>query len=293
MAVSDREVVSSRRFEAPRELVWKAWTEPGHLANWWGPKGFRNTFRRFDLRPGGEWEFTMHGPDGTDYPNRIVFVEIAPPERLVFDHVSGHRFRVTATFAAEGSGTRVTFQMRFDSAEELGRVRELVTQGNEQNFDRLEGELLAMQAAPNEIVIARMLDAPRQLVWKAITEPAHSSRWWGPDGFRIEGMTMDLRTGGVWAFDMVGPDGTRYPNHSVFREIVPHSRLVFDHGDGQRKWFEASIILQERGASTLIVLRQVYPSKEARDEVAEKYGAIEGGKQHLAKLEAYVKEILS
>ena len=91
---------------------------------------------------------------------------------------------------------------------------------------------------------------------------------------------------------MVGPDGTRYPNHSVFKEITPPSRLVYDHGDGQRIWFEASITLQESGSGTLITLRQLYPNKESRDEVINKYGAIEGGKQHLAKLEPYIRENL-
>ncbi|MDE2585148.1 MAG: SRPBCC domain-containing protein, partial [Betaproteobacteria bacterium] len=131
------------------------------------------------------------------------------------------------------------------------------------------------------------------LVWKAMVEPEHMQRWWGPDGFSIEGVTMDLRVGGTWTFVMVGPDGTRFPNHSVFTEITPPSRLAFDHGDGERVWFEASIDLQDTGSGTLVTLRQLYPSKEFRNEVVTKYGAIEGGKQHLAKLEAYVREHLS
>lgn len=122
------------------------------------------------------------------------------------------------------------------------------------------------------------------------------NRWWGPDGFRNENMTMglrDFRVGGAWTFDMVGPDGTRYPNHLVFKEISPPSRMVFDHGDGSRVWFEASVTLQETSTGTLITIRQLYPNQASRDEVVEKYGAIEGGKQHLAKLEAYLKENLS
>jgi len=144
-----------------------------------------------------------------------------------------------------------------------------------------------------ELVLQREVPFARELVWKAMTEPEHVNRWWGPDGFRNEGVTMDFRVGGTWAFEMVGPDGTRYPNHSVFKEITPPSRLVYDHGDGKRIWFEARITLQETASGTLITLRQLYPSKEFRDEVVEKYGAIEGGKQHLKKLEAYLKENLS
>lgn len=144
-----------------------------------------------------------------------------------------------------------------------------------------------------ELVLQREVPFARELVWTAMTVPEHQNRWWGPDGFRNEGVTMDFRVGGAWTFDMVGPDGTRYPNHSVFKEITPPSKLVFDHGDGKGIWFEASITLQETSRGTLITLRQIYPNRESRDEVVEKYGAIEGGKQHLAKLEAYIRERMS
>ncbi|MGB6449143.1 MAG: SRPBCC domain-containing protein [Steroidobacteraceae bacterium] len=140
-----------------------------------------------------------------------------------------------------------------------------------------------------ELILRREVPFARELVWKAMTEPEHQNRWWGPDGFRNEDVTMDFRVGGAWTFDMVGPDGTRYPNHSVFKEIRPPSRLIFDHGDGKRVWFEATVTLQETGRGTLITLRQLYPSRESRDEVVNKYGALEGGNQHLAKLEAYLQ----
>lgn len=140
-----------------------------------------------------------------------------------------------------------------------------------------------------ELVLQREIPFPRELVWKAMSDPEHVNRWWGPDGFSNEGVTMGFRVGGAWTFEMVGPDGARYPNHSVFKEITPPSRMVFDHGDGERMWFEATVTLQETGSGTLITLRQLYASKETRDDVVNKYGAIEGGKQHLAKLEAYIK----
>ena len=140
-----------------------------------------------------------------------------------------------------------------------------------------------------EVVLTREVAFPRELVWMAMTVPEHQNKWWGPDGFRNERVIMDFRVGGAWKFDMVAPDGTLYPNHVVFKEITPPSRLVFDHGDGLRVWFESRITLQETGNGTLITLRHLFPSRESRDEVVEKYGAIEGGKQHLAKLEAYLR----
>lgn len=143
-----------------------------------------------------------------------------------------------------------------------------------------------------ELVMQRDVPFPRELVWKAMTDPEHVNQWWGPDGFRNEGVTMDFRIGGAWTYEMVGPDGTRYPNHVVFKEITPPSRLVFDHGDGMRMWFETTVTLQETASGTRITLRHLFPSRESRDEVIEKYGAVEGGKQHLAKLEAYIGENL-
>jgi uncharacterized protein YndB with AHSA1/START domain len=117
-AIADREIIATRLFDAPRELVWEVWTDPKHLAQWWGPNGFTNTIHEIDVRPGGVWRFIMHGPDGTDYKNEIVYVEVIKPERLVYDHVSGPRFHVTLTFTEEGNKTRLNMQMLFESAAE-------------------------------------------------------------------------------------------------------------------------------------------------------------------------------
>ena len=141
---SDREFVTTRVFDAPRELVFKAWTDPNHLSQWWGPKGFTNTFQEFDMRPGGHWRFVMHGPDGVDYKNHSVFVEVVHPERIVFDHISGPKFQVTATFTEQAGKTKLTFRMLFETAAECERVKVFAAEANEQNFDRLEAELAKM-----------------------------------------------------------------------------------------------------------------------------------------------------
>jgi uncharacterized protein YndB with AHSA1/START domain len=140
-AAPDREIVSAREFDAPRERVFAAWTDPALLARWWGPKGFTNTFEEFDLRPGGHWRFTMRGPDGTAYPQESVFVEVVRPERVVFDHLGDHRYRAVITFAERGDRTGVTFRMIHATVEECDRVRPFVVEGNEQNFDRLQDVL--------------------------------------------------------------------------------------------------------------------------------------------------------
>jgi len=152
---------------------------------------------------------------------------------------------------------------------------------------------MTMAEKDRELILQREVPYARELVWRAMTDPEHVNKWWGPDGFRNEEVTLDFRVGGEWRYVMVGPDGTRYPNLSLFTEIVAPSRLAYDHGDGQRVWFETTVTLEATATGTLITLRQLYPSQAARDEVVEKYGAIEGGKQHLAKLEAYVRQHLA
>ncbi|HZD45879.1 MAG TPA: SRPBCC family protein [Acidobacteriaceae bacterium] len=140
--MKDRQIMTTRIVSAEREEVWQAWTNPILLAQWWGPRGFRNTFYEFDLRPGGAWRFIMHSPDGAHFPNESVFVEIVQPERIVFRHLAPVRgFLATAEFAKEGAGTAIRFSMLFPTVAECARSRRYAEQGNEENFDRLEALL--------------------------------------------------------------------------------------------------------------------------------------------------------
>jgi uncharacterized protein YndB with AHSA1/START domain len=122
-----RSIIGTRVFDAPRELVWSVWTDPKHLAQWWGPNGFSTTTSAFDMRPGGVWRFVMHGPDGRDYENRITFDEIVKPERIVYHHGGGDdvepvQFTTTVTFEDLGGKTRLTMRGVFPSAAERERV---------------------------------------------------------------------------------------------------------------------------------------------------------------------------
>ena len=122
-----RVIVTTRVFDAPRELVWTAWTDPKHLAQWWGPNGFTTTTSAYDFRPRGIWRFIMHGPDGRDYQNRITFDEIVKPERIVYRHGGGDdvepvQFQTTVTFEDLNRKTRLTMRALFPSAAERDRV---------------------------------------------------------------------------------------------------------------------------------------------------------------------------
>ena len=122
-----RSIIGIHEFDAPRELVFAAWTDPKHLSQWWGPNGFTTTTSSFDFRPGGIWRFVMHGPDGRDYQNRVTFDEIVPPERIIYRHGGGEdvepvQFQQTVIFEALGDGTLLTWRGVFPSAAERDRV---------------------------------------------------------------------------------------------------------------------------------------------------------------------------
>jgi len=148
-STADREIVIERTVNAPRELVWQAWTEADQIRQWWGPNGFTTTIHAMDVRVGGVWRFIMHGPDGTDYPNRIVYREIVKPERLVYDHDDdndppSHSFRSTVTFVVQGCKTKVTLQVVFASVEAReASVKFGAVEGGEQTLARLDQYLAA------------------------------------------------------------------------------------------------------------------------------------------------------
>src|SRR5689334_22051414 len=142
---ADREIVESRVFDAPRELVWQMFTDPKHIIHWWGPNAFTNTIYEMEVKPGGVWRFVMHGPDGTDYQNKNIFTRVEKPHVLAFEHVSGPHFFCTVTLDDEGVKTRLNFRMVFTTAEERDRtVREFgAVEGLKQTLGRL-GETLKL-----------------------------------------------------------------------------------------------------------------------------------------------------
>src|SRR3569833_162279 len=136
---TDRELLITRLFDAPVALVWEAWTDPAHIAQWWGPDGFTNTIHGMDLRPGGEWNLTMHGPDGKDYTNKSIFKEIVPNKKLVYEHLTAPKFIATILFEERGDQTFLTWRMVFQSAEEFIRTVKTfrADEGIKQNVEKL------------------------------------------------------------------------------------------------------------------------------------------------------------
>ena len=135
----DRELLISRKLNAPVELVWEAWSRPEHIANWWGPDGFTTTISEMDLRAGGMWNLVMHGPDGTDYDNKSIFREVVPFKKIVYEHISYPWILATITFEDQGEQTLLKWHMLFESAEEFLKVVKTykADKGLEQNIDKL------------------------------------------------------------------------------------------------------------------------------------------------------------
>lgn len=150
--INERSLSFSRLLDAPRELVWQVWTDPKHVVHWWGPNGFTNTNREMEVRPGGTWRFVMHGPDGTDYKNRIQYLEVVEPERLVYAHMGEDEtedihFHATVTFEEQDGKTQLTMRMEFKTAEELRHVVEEfgAREGAVQHLGRLAAYLEALR----------------------------------------------------------------------------------------------------------------------------------------------------
>jgi uncharacterized protein YndB with AHSA1/START domain len=291
-AVSDTELVITRELDAPRELVWSAWTDPVHVARWWGPRGFTNTVEQMDVRPGGRWRFVMHGPDGTGYRNESVYVEVVKPERIVMDHVSGPRFRMTATFEARGERTVLTWRMTFASAADLARVvkEHHADEGLRENAEKL-GEYLGADAeAPRgEVVVTRDFDAPRALVFQAWTRPEHVSRWFPPRGFTMPSCELDFRPGGAYRMVFRAPDGTELPFHGVYREIVPGERIVFSAVIAPVRGgaVVTTVTFEDAGGGrTRVTARQTVPGLEAAAR-----GQRQGWTETLENLDGVVRSL--
>ena len=295
-----REVRITRIFDAPRELVWAAWTQAEQLAKWFMPHGFTIPQCEVDLREGGRLHMVVRGPDGMEMANDGAFEQIDPPERLVlttsaFEGPDGQPMleaRNTITFADRGAKTEVSLHAVVTRATpEMAAPLAGMEEGWLQSLDKLDALLAGREAdsSEREIATTRVLDAPRETVWRAWTDPEQVVRWWGPKGFRTTIEEMDVRPGGVWRHTMHGPDGTDYTNRVVFLEVREPECLAYLHGDpGEPDRFFATVILDDEGGKTQLSMRSLFPSAADRARVAEEYGAVEGMESTLDELAAFL-----
>ncbi len=201
------ELYITRIYNAPVEVVWEAWTEPDQVVKWWGPRGFTITHHSKDLRVGGHWKYTMHGPDGVDYPNLTKYFEVEKYSRLVYDHGGSETnpplFRVEVTFHALKKKTKMEMTMTFSSSEKAQEIKKFIKlAGGNATWDRLAEYLEQTLNHKEKFVINRSFDAPQEIVFKMWTDPDHLSKWLSPTGTEMKFFKADIKAGGSSFYTM-------------------------------------------------------------------------------------------
>jgi len=293
MSTTTRELVFNRILHAPRELVFDVWTDPEHLSKWYGPFGFSLTTHEMDLRPGGTWRYTMHGPDGKDYRNKVVFLEVTRPERLVYRHTNDLDMEQAShdmiiSFEPEGDKTRLSMRLIFDSPGEMERVAKTygAVEGGNQTLTRLEERLAVLtnpllKISDNQIVSTRVFHVTPEQLFKAWTDPLILARWWGPKGFTNTFHEFDLKPGGSWKFTMHGPEGGNYPNECIFVAIAEPLQLIWRHISSPPFYVIANFEAEWGG--TRVVFKMIFNSAAECEKV--KSLVTEGNEQNFDRLE--------
>jgi uncharacterized protein YndB with AHSA1/START domain len=225
-----------RIYDAPVKMVWDAWTDDKQVVKWWGPRGFTITTHDKDLRTGGHWHYTMHGPDGKDYENTTKYHVVEKQQRLVYDH-GGHKdrpplFQVTATFTDVGGGkTKLNMSMAFDTPETATEMKKFIKQaGGNGTWDRL-AEFLAEKSSGEDIfVIQRSFEAPIESVFDMWTNKDHFQHWMGPTGSTMQFIECNIKPGGNSFYKMDFAGMTMY-GKIEYKEISKPNKLVY------KQWF--------------------------------------------------------
>lgn len=221
------ELYIQRVFDAPVKMVWEAWVDPKQCAKWWGPRGFTLTTKQKDVRVGGTWTYTMHGPDGTDYPNKTLYHEVEKYSRLVYDHGGSDErppmFRVTVNFKEVAGKTHMDMTMALPTAEAAAEAKKFIKKaGGDATWDRLAEYL----SKDDRFFINRSFAAPIEVMFAAWTDPKQLARWVPPTGFTMEYIRADIRPGGESFYRMDGNGIVMY-GKAKYLEITKPNRLLY------------------------------------------------------------------
>jgi uncharacterized protein YndB with AHSA1/START domain len=228
-----KEIIITSVFDAPRELVFKAITDPNLVPQWWGPKTYTTVVDKMDVHPGGVWRYINRDAEGKEFAFSGVYKEVAPPSRLSytfnFEPVPGHESLETVTFEEMPDGkTKMVDTDSFRSVEDRdGMLKSGVETGAVESMSRFAEVLERLKKeSAKELVITRVFNAPVELAWKAWTKPERVKQWWGPKGFTAPFAKIDFRVGGKYLNSMRSPDGKDFWSTGVYEEIVPLKRIV-------------------------------------------------------------------
>lgn len=228
---SSNELRLTRVYDAPVRAVWDAWTVPEQVAKWWGPRGFTLTTHSKDLRPGGTWRYTMHGPDGVDYPNVTTYFVVEPCKKLVYDHgATDDRpplFRVTVTFTEANGKTTMEMISSLPSPEAAAEMGKLIKKaGGHTTWDRLAEHLEQAATGTSSFVINRTFDAPIARVFEMWTNPEHLAHWLPPAGTTMRFLRAAIAPGQSTFFAITGEHGTMHVR-AEYLAVEPPRRIVY------------------------------------------------------------------
>lgn len=277
-----------RDVAAPASVLWEAWTAPAARAVWAAPAPpVTVEFLEADTRVGGR-EVSLCKVDGQpDIRCQCGWLELQPPvcsvnyEVISSEGLTQSAALVTADISGAGERSRLVVTVQLSSLAE--DMEAGYRQGFDAGLDNLAG------AAERTIVLQRVIRAPRTIVWGAWMNPETLPQWWGPEGFSCRTKRIDLRTGGEWVFDMIGPDGTVYPNHHRYGEVKPEEGFGYAllWGENGPKYADAWASFEDQDGATKVTLGMVF-STAAEFQEAKGFGAVELGQQTLGKLERFI-----
>jgi uncharacterized protein YndB with AHSA1/START domain len=226
------ELKLSREYNVPVQVVWDAWADSEKAAQWWGPRGFTITTHSKDLRTGGHWHYTMHGPDGVEYQNKTKYLEVVEYQKLVYDHGGNDEqkplFRVTVLFSEHKGKTKMDMTMTLPSPEAVEQTAKFIKKaGGDATWDRL-AEYLEKNSAGKEIfVINRSFEVPIETMFEMWTNPDHFVKWLPPTGFEMEFLRRDIRPGGTTLYCMSNAAGLKMYGRAHYLEIEKPHRIVY------------------------------------------------------------------
>lgn len=228
---NSNEIKIIRVYDYPVKMVWEAWTDSNQAAMWWGPRGFTITTHSKDLRPGGNWNYTMHGPDGVNYPNITKYFEVEKYVRLVYDHGANETqpalFRVDVKFIDLISKTRMEMTMTVATPEAAIEISKFIKAANgNSTWDRLAEHLEKSDTEKEIFIINRTFATNINHMYQLWTEPQHLSKWLPPTGFECQFSKFDFRQGGQSEYCMFGSDFKMY-GALTYNEIEKPHRLVY------------------------------------------------------------------
>jgi uncharacterized protein YndB with AHSA1/START domain len=297
----------TRVYDAPVKLVWEAWTDPKKAAKWWGPRGFSITTKSKDLRPGGQWVYTMHGPDGVDYPNITTYFVVEPLKRLEYDHGANENqkplFRVNVLFSESKGKTTMVMTMTFESPERAKELAKFIKMaGGNSTWDRL-GEYLDEECHGKSIfLLNRVFEAPLNTVFDMWTNVKNLEKWMPPSGFTMQVLQGEIKEGASVFYKMSNSEFSMY-GRSTYKLIKRPDVISFmqefcdEKGQNAKhpgapvwpKTWLTTVEFTDEGGATRVTLRSEVvgdaTSAELAAFVAERAGMTQGWTGSLDRLE--------